>query len=118
MFWKREKETVFIHVPTLHPMGALTFGIACSHCKNRGKYEEFCHDCKCEIRSGFEYKTEKVNEPREVVHGRWETAFDNWCPHCSVCGEEPYRASNNDLPNFCPNCGADMRERKGYDAMD
>ena len=54
----------------------------------------------------------------DVEHGRWEMAFDNWCPHCSVCGEEPYRASNNDLPNFCPNCGADMRERKGDDATD
>ena len=42
-----QKETVkYIQVPTLYPMGVLTFGIACSVCKNRNS--SLCTDCKCE----------------------------------------------------------------------
>ena len=41
--------------------------------------------------------------------GKW--VYDHWCEFkCSNCGawskSEPYRAREN----FCPNCGADMRE--------
>lgn len=48
---------------------------------------------------------------REVRKGKWE--YDHWCEFkCSVCGafskSEPYRGREN----FCPNCGADMREEK------
>ena len=55
----------------------------------------------------------------EVVHGRWEehsrTDFNDylgqdviWSSYqCSACG---FEAMNNF--NYCPNCGADMRERK------
>ena len=39
---------------SLYPMGAVTFAIACSHCKNIGS--EKCFDCKSEIKSGFELK--------------------------------------------------------------
>ena len=35
-------------------MGALTYAIACSQCKNRGKDAEKCRKCRCEIESGFE----------------------------------------------------------------
>ena len=48
-----DKEYIF--VPKLYPMGALTFSIACSVCKN--KDSEFCEECKCEIESHFELKT-------------------------------------------------------------
>ena len=44
---------------------------------------------------------------RPVVRGKWENAgSDVW--KCSVCGYEilPWNAGEN----FCPNCGADMRE--------
>ena len=50
-------EVKIVYFPSLYPMGALTFAIACSHCKNYGS--ELCHDCKSEIKSGFELKTEK-----------------------------------------------------------
>ena len=50
-----------------------------------------------------------------VVHGRWEKSvvirtdtsvlYDYTCSECSI-------ATDRDS-NFCPNCGADMRERKG-----
>ena len=46
---------------------------------------------------------------RPVVRGKWE--YDHWCKFkCSNCGawskSEPYCGREN----FCPNCGADMRE--------
>ena len=46
---------------------------------------------------------------RPVVRGKWE--YDHWCEFkCSNCGawskSEPYHGREN----FCPNCGADMRE--------
>ena len=56
----------------------------------------------------------------EVVHGRWENN------HCNVCGmtpigEELWKYLGYEPPRFelcmdyCPNCGADMRERKDND---
>lgn len=50
----KEPEAIYIPAPSLYPMGALTFAIACSHCKNIGSYK--CLDCKSEIESGFELK--------------------------------------------------------------
>ena len=35
----------------------------------------------------------------EVVHGRWIDGMK-----CSVCGQVDWTK-----PNYCPNCGADMR---------
>ena len=52
----------------------------------------------------------------EVVHGRWEYDFEPiaWCEDyvkevytCSVC-----ECRSQDESHYCPNCGADMRERK------
>ena len=48
---------------------------------------------------------------RPVVHGKWK--YDHWCEFkCSECGyyskSEPYRG----LEKFCPNCGADMRQKE------
>lgn len=40
---------------------------------------------------------------RPVVRGKWET--DTCHVYCSICGEY-----ENNKSNFCPNCGADMRE--------
>ena len=44
----------------LYPMGAVTFAIACIHCKNirSGK----CYDCKCEKVSGFELKEKEAGD--------------------------------------------------------
>ena len=41
---------------------------------------------------------------RPVVHGRWEDR-GSLSARCSECGCKSLRASD-----FCPNCGADMRE--------
>lgn len=47
-------------------------------------------------------------EAEPVRHGHWKWNIAKTRPFCSECAEEPYRASNNRLPNFCPNCGARM----------
>jgi hypothetical protein len=44
---------------------------------------------------------------RPVVRGRWidtDNYYQRW--KCSACGCHTREAA----PNFCPNCGADMRE--------
>ena len=47
---------------------------------------------------------------RLVVRGKWLDV--TWCGEdylsCSMCG---YGALAHERTNFCPNCGADMRER-------
>ena len=51
---------------------------------------------------------------RENVKGKWiNDGYDfphgnDWI-HCSVCGKRGINVPA-DLTNFCPNCGADMRE--------
>ena len=51
---------------------------------------------------------------RPVVRGKWKDAMQscNDSPHvkCSVCGEYYWRYFKKF--NFCPNCGADMREEQ------
>ena len=45
-------------------------------------------------------------EQYEVKRGKWIDFKNGW--KCSACGKW-----NNETSNFCPNCGADMREREG-----
>ena len=53
-------------------------------------------------------------EAKSVVHGKWVHGYN-----CSECGwsymdyadADSYPASGNPLPNFCGNCGADMRKK-------
>lgn len=55
---------------------------------------------------------------REVKRGKWkytEMYYDDYAWVCSVCGEpwvlnDGTPAENN--MNYCPNCGADMREEQ------
>lgn len=57
----------------------------------------------------------------EVVRGKWEHLesglHDLW--RCTSCGDEwtfEYDPTDKEtMVNFCPNCGADMREREGDD---
>lgn len=60
---RKQREAVQDNPPfarELMPMGAVTYAIACSHCKNRGPKgndktaADRCHRCRCEIESGFE----------------------------------------------------------------
>ena len=56
---------------------------------------------------------------RPVVRGKWGhrwicsnmSGYEYACS-CSECGKPTYRLSLLEkMPNFCPNCGADMREK-------
>ena len=48
---------------------------------------------------------------RPVVRGKWSIVYDDFMKSnydtCSCCGKEYFGANGF---NFCPNCGADMRE--------
>lgn len=48
----------------------------------------------------------------ERQKGEWERykTHLNWFYHCSVCGKNSPDFSTYMNMNFCPNCGADMRE--------
>lgn len=77
-----------------------------------------------EVLERFEYGAIPAADVRPVVRGRWiDKQNPNWRAYshdqCSVCGwwntrnamcyDGPARRHGHSL-NFCPNCGADMRE--------
>ena len=78
-------------------------------------WKELSSETKSElIRFGKALKEKMQNAPAvdavEVVHGRWVSAGGNQYTifrRCSICC-----AMYDFTPNYCPNCGADMRERK------
>lgn len=53
-------------------------------------------------------------EAKEVVHGKW---IGNTCSACCLNWDENMVNNADDwgyfepMPNFCPNCGADMRKK-------
>lgn len=54
---------------------------------------------------------EAINDISSVKHGKWEFG------RCTNCNTPPDDFVSGDYwidykPNFCPNCGADMREEK------
>ncbi len=52
-----------------------------------------------------------------VVHGRWvgyheaDIGYDEYGVRCSNCNFEVEDHEVDFIMNYCPNCGADMRER-------
>lgn len=74
-----------------------------SYCKTICRCDrEYCDKEKCPIWTAL------AADVRPVVRGRWRwVGQDQWndCYECSQCGK-----MNTDNSNFCPNCGADMRE--------
>ena len=79
----------------------------CEYC-NAINSDEPCEpaDCRCMYLIDEMPTVDAV----EVVHGRWEQARYTEAPLyiCSKCDKAEYKQHN-----YCPNCGADMRERKG-----
>lgn len=66
---------------------------------------------------GFRIGASKVQKK----HGKWIDDGTEFGCQCSECGKslDDYvapteYASLNEIPNFCPNCGADMRDKQ-YD---
>lgn len=43
--------------------------------------------------------------------GRWLVNSDGYYPYCSLCKNEP---QGRIMTDYCPNCGADMREETGF----
>ena len=89
--------------------------------------EELDRMSKREIIRLYKRTVEQFNDAVPVRHGRWiahtmseMTGYDPAlsgddpvCSYsCSVCGEDCYVSDTGDdiLSNFCPECGADMRE--------
>ena len=45
------------------------------------------------------------------THERFNSGNELYKYYCNKCGhKEEHAYSNSKLPNFCPNCGADMRK--------
>ena len=55
---------------------------------------------------GIVRELRRMQEPTCRVHGKW----NDDCA-CSVCGCQPWYEHDIYTLNFCPNCGADMREK-------
>lgn len=48
---------------------------------------------------------------RPVVRGEWEWEMYQYTPYCSICGGAGFPGpANGKRYNFCPHCGANMRE--------
>lgn len=85
-----------------------------NYCKNICRCSrEKCDKAKCPIWAA------PVADVREVVRGKWIVVEPEYL-NCSVCGEAMYSGCNSTKEaillkdhwkNFCPNCGADMREK-------
>lgn len=69
---------------------------------------EVCADSKAELKYiRADIRAIPAADVRTVVRGRWVTRpyMMGQTEYCSRCGENYGRKHN-----FCPNCGADMRE--------
>ena len=85
----------------------------CSECEDAYmEFDGFMPDCSQCLMNGAAKSI--INEipaadVRPVVHGRWVTRpyMMGKTEYCSRCGENYGRKHN-----FCPNCGADMREEQ------
>lgn len=88
----------------------------CYYC--RFNYDHLCHALQC---SFFNYDGTPremkggrlVNCPlKSVVRGEWINEDVDWI--CSICGHDAYTEGDyrQVRTNFCPNCGAEMKEAK------
>lgn len=79
---------------------------------NADQFERDCmFDRECDDMQDVIYKLRDypAADVRENIHGKWATICDGLdmvdYHICSLCGHNTYEH----YPNFCPNCGADMR---------
>ena len=81
----------------------------------------YCGACDIDKEVGMKLKHYEDLEEQgllaPVVHGEWlciekTTTYYETLIHerCSVCDRKVTRTSTQPQVNFCPNCGADMRE--------
>lgn len=74
-------------------------------------WDEALGTCECVLVEDIE--NAPTVEAEEVVHGRW-LKIAHYPYYCSVCDEPAPLGFDGEhyKSNYCPNCGADMRERK------
>lgn len=93
------------HMPSVEPEQKVRECASCKH-SNNGKcaYTEKCHECMWEIQYEQKIETERKK-------GKWLSTIRHcrkWIV-CSQCGEESIYDRFTRW-NYCPNCGADMKE--------
>lgn len=85
--------------------------------KNNGSCKKGCRHCI----DGKELDEIPPADVRKNVHAHWEGFFDGdeyrvYCSHCKDNWyEEDLWMGGNEFPKYCPNCGAQMDERRGTD---
>ena len=88
------------------------FARACGECKEAcEEFDGFYPDCNQCLLHGVlkEFASIPAADVRPVVRGVW--VENGWSIRCSICGYDmPFSTRN-----FCPNCGADMREERPYE---
>lgn len=66
-----------------------------------------CEECRAALLETIDHYKQLCDDVRPAAKARWEPNVPprDLRPRCSACGELQPRKTN-----FCPNCGADMRE--------
>lgn len=88
--------------------------------KREDAREKLCGMCRWEGTANCtecEHPIDDIHaaDVRPVVHGKWNDDVVSFYRKCSKCGccvewnKKPFLFGSGDY-NFCPNCGADMRE--------
>ena len=89
----------------------------CYECYVEADNPFVCNNCGCEIREAYYMAIEALERKK----GRWtkKAEYLDTPTVCTLCGHEYVEyvegwewEDTGDLPNYCPNCGADMRERR------
>ena len=85
--------------------------------------EDICNEYDIGYNDGIDFAISRLSvlppaDVKPVVRGMWIEQDDGWDGvyyECSVCKEPFVLIDGNpkdNLYNYCPNCGADMMERK------
>ncbi len=78
-------------------------------------YGSMCLDTMLEAAAdALEAAEKRIAELEAQLPKEGEWIWENYCWHCSVCGENPTRGmgyvqGKNELFRVCPNCGARMK---------
>lgn len=80
------------------------------------------HDKSSDFIDGVIYMAQRIEEAPSIdiepKHGEWVKRTHNTLiaqvnfAYCSECGQPIMHEHTRSLWSFCPNCGADMRERE------
>ena len=123
-FERRYKKSLFkISAKTIKFVRTIVFALRTADAVSRGVHEQvrWERDIAIEQLESYGVSLGEKAEVAKVVHGHWFSLTDcsNAGVYCSVCNKKVYKEDyawcnrkNKLRSNYCPNCGADMRERK------